>query len=178
MGAAACLDRPPRAHCRSGLYAYERYSAAREAIVYDTRPAEVTNLTVTVSATGTIQPITQVDVSSELSGVIRSVNVDDNSIVRKGDTLATLDTERLLAQKAKSEAQLAGAQAKLMDAEATLDQRQTAPTASRTSASVASRPSRTCNRPRLTLPAPRRRWPWRKPMPLLPGPISPSSKPT
>ncbi|MFT3672820.1 efflux RND transporter periplasmic adaptor subunit [Aestuariivirga sp.] len=109
-----------------GLYAYERYSAAREAIVYDTKTAEVTNLTVTVSATGTIQPITQVDVSSELSGVIRTVNVDDNSIVKKGDTLATLDTERLDAQKAKSEAQLAGAEAKLQDARATLDQRQTA----------------------------------------------------
>lgn len=108
-----------------GIYAYERYAAARGAIVYDTSPAEVTNLTVTVSATGTIQPITQVDVSSELSGVIRTVSVDDNSIVKAGDTLATLDTERLEAQKARAAAQLAGAQAKLAEARATLEQRQT-----------------------------------------------------
>jgi HlyD family secretion protein len=108
-----------------GIYGYERYSAAQEAIVYDTKPAETGNLTVTVSATGTIQPITQVDVSSELSGVIRSVKVDDNSIVKAGDTLATLDTERLEAQKARAEAQIAGAEARLAEAKATLDQRKT-----------------------------------------------------
>ena len=41
-----------------------------------------------MSATGTLQPLTQVDISSELSGVIRSVSVEENQQVKKGDVLA------------------------------------------------------------------------------------------
>ena len=55
-------------------------------------PAEIGDLTVEVSATGTLQPLTQVDISSELSGVMRSVSVEENQQVKKGDVLAELDT--------------------------------------------------------------------------------------
>ena len=48
-----------------------------------------------MQATGNIQPTTEVEVSSERSGVIRTVNVKANSLVKKGDVLAELDTERL-----------------------------------------------------------------------------------
>jgi HlyD family secretion protein len=108
-----------------GYYGYSRMTAANAAIVYDTVPAKILDLTVTVSATGTIQPITQVDVGSELSGVVRKVTVDDNSIVKAGDVLATLDTQRLEAQKAKAEAQIVAAEARLAEARATLAERQT-----------------------------------------------------
>jgi multidrug efflux pump subunit AcrA (membrane-fusion protein) len=37
--------------------------------------------------TGTLQPLTQVDISSELSGVVRTVAVDENDLVHKGDVL-------------------------------------------------------------------------------------------
>ena len=57
------------------------------------RRSNAGKLIVTVTATGTVQPTTQVDVSSEMSGVIRTVNVDANSIVKKGDVLAALDVE-------------------------------------------------------------------------------------
>jgi HlyD family secretion protein len=72
-----------------------------------------------VTATGTVQPITQVDVSSTLSGILSEVRVDDNSLVKAGDILAKLDTTKLEAQRARSAAQLAIAQAKLQDTQAT-----------------------------------------------------------
>ena len=59
-----------------------------------------------MQATGNIQPTTEVEVSSERSGVIRSVNVKANSVVKKGDVLAELDTERLQAELARDRAAL------------------------------------------------------------------------
>lgn len=103
-----------------GWYGYQSYSAAGAKITYDTLPATTADLTITVSATGTIQPITQVDVGSEMSGVVRDVNVDDNSIVKAGDVLAVLDTERLQAQKLRARAQIAAAEARLAQAKTSL----------------------------------------------------------
>ena len=109
-----------------GIVSYWYYSSSATAsgVVYDTLPAVQTPLTVTVTATGTVQPTTQVDVSSEISGVIRTVNVDANSIVRKGDVLAALDVKRLTAQLARAKATLTAIEAKLADAKATLNQKQ------------------------------------------------------
>ncbi len=95
-------------------------------ISYDTAPATVKTLQVKVQATGNIQPTTQVDVSSERSGVIRSVNVKANSLVKRGDVLAQLDTERLEAELARGKAALAATEARLEDAKATLVEKQTA----------------------------------------------------
>ncbi|TJW21499.1 MAG: biotin/lipoyl-binding protein, partial [Mesorhizobium sp.] len=64
----------------------------------------VADLTVEVSATGTLQPLTQVDISSELSGVVRSVAVNENQQVKKGDVLAALDTAKLEVQIERAEA--------------------------------------------------------------------------
>ncbi|MCA9668711.1 MAG: biotin/lipoyl-binding protein, partial [Myxococcales bacterium] len=76
-------------------------------------------LVVTVSATGNLQPTNQVDVGSELSGVIAAVLVDDNDRVKKGQLLARLDTTRLAQQVARSRATLASARARLLQARAT-----------------------------------------------------------
>lgn len=78
------------------------------------------NLTVEVSATGTLQPLIQVDISSELSGVVRSVAVAENQHVAKGDVLAALDTTRISAQVERGEASVKAAEAKLADARTTL----------------------------------------------------------
>lgn len=97
---------------------------AGTAISYDTAPAERKTLVVRVQATGNIQPTTEVEVSSERSGVIRAVNVKANSLVKKGDVLAELDTERLEAELARDKAALAAAEARLADAKATLAEKQ------------------------------------------------------
>lgn len=87
-------------------------------------PASQRGLVVTVQATGNIQPTTEVEVSSERSGVIRTVNVEANSLVKKGDVLAQLDTERLEAELSRVKASLAAAEARLEDAKATLTEKQ------------------------------------------------------
>ncbi|TIT56775.1 MAG: biotin/lipoyl-binding protein, partial [Mesorhizobium sp.] len=71
---------------------YQWYAGTPTRIDYTTVPAAKADLTVQVSATGTLQPLTQVDISSELSGIIRSVSAEENQQVKKGDVLATLDT--------------------------------------------------------------------------------------
>ena len=93
-------------------------------VSYETAPASRQELLVKVQATGNIQPTTEVEVSSERSGVIRTVNVEANSIVKKGDVLAQLDTERLEAELARVNASLAAAKARLENAKATLTEQQ------------------------------------------------------
>jgi HlyD family secretion protein len=83
-------------------------------------PADRTDLTVIITATGSVQPTKQVDVSSELSGTVRSVFVDYNSPVRVGQALAELDTDKLKATLNSSRAKLTAAKARVLDAEATL----------------------------------------------------------
>lgn len=78
------------------------------------------DLTVVVTATGSVQPTDEVDVSSELSGIVRSVFVDYNSIVKVGQKLAELDTDKLEATVQDSRARLAAAEAAIEEAEATI----------------------------------------------------------
>jgi HlyD family secretion protein len=77
-------------------------------------------LLVTVTATGTLQPINQVDVGSEVSGIIDRVLVDFNATVKAGQVLAELDTQQLDARVASANAALAVAQASLIQAQATV----------------------------------------------------------
>ncbi len=93
--------------------------ATTQQIFYRTVPIEPGSLTVEVSATGTLQPLTQVEISSELSGVVRSVDAEENQRVSAGDVLAQLDTTRILAQIERAEANVAAAKARVVDAEVT-----------------------------------------------------------
>jgi HlyD family secretion protein len=74
------------------------------------------SLTVTVTATGTVQPVALVEVSSEISGIVRKVNVDYNSPVKKGSVLAELDKSTLEASAASARASLAVANANVAKA--------------------------------------------------------------
>jgi HlyD family secretion protein len=102
--------------------AYAAYGRPAATLTYTTVPAEIGNITVEVSATGTLQPLIQVDISSELSGVVRSVAVVENQRVKKGDMLAALDTVRMSAQVERAEASAKAAQAKVTEAKTTLDE--------------------------------------------------------
>jgi HlyD family secretion protein len=77
-------------------------------------------LSVTVTATGSAQPITQVNISSELSGTVRRVLVDYNSPVKAGQTLAELDTDKLKATIESGRAKLNAAKASVANAAATI----------------------------------------------------------
>ncbi|MEQ1942956.1 efflux RND transporter periplasmic adaptor subunit [Mesorhizobium sp. VNQ89] len=93
---------------------------------YVTAPVEPGDITVQVSATGTLQPLIQVDISSELSGVVRSVSVDENQSVKQGEVLAELDTTRLEAQIDGARASVKSAEAKILESKTTLTESQQA----------------------------------------------------
>ena len=87
---------------------------------YQTQVAERRSLTVTVTATGTLQPTNQVDVSSELSGIVKSVEVTYNDRVKVGQVLARLDTSKLESQVLQFRASLDSARGKLLQVQATV----------------------------------------------------------
>lgn len=89
-------------------------------IIYDTREVTQGELVVTVVATGTVQPTTQVEISSELSGTLLTVDADFNAEVVEGQVLARLDDTKLAAQVLNSEASLQASKARLASAEATV----------------------------------------------------------
>lgn len=99
---------------------YFTSSGSGERVRYSTQPAARGNLTVLVTATGSVQPTNQVDISSELSGTVRRVLVDYNSKVDVGDLLVELDTDKLKATLDSSEAKVVASRAKIRDTEATV----------------------------------------------------------
>lgn len=90
-----------------------------DTVQYKTQTVQSGNLVITVTATGTLEPTNQVDVGSELSGIVRTVEADYNDQVTVGQILATLDTSKLEAEVMKSKASLLSAQANLLQAKAT-----------------------------------------------------------
>jgi HlyD family secretion protein len=110
----------------AGIVGYQWYAGSPARIDYTTVPAAIADLTVAVSATGTLQPLTQVDISSELSGVVRSVSVNENQQVKKGDVLAALDTAKLEVQIERAEASAKAAAASVEDATVTLNENEKA----------------------------------------------------
>jgi HlyD family secretion protein len=89
---------------------------------YKTESVKRGELRVTVTATGNLAPTNQVEVGSELSGIVETVAVDYNDRVKVGQPLAVLDTTKLKAQVLQSKASLASAQAKVLSAEATVEE--------------------------------------------------------
>lgn len=90
------------------------------ALRYETRVVKSGDITVTVTATGTLQPLNQVDVGSELSGIVDEVLVDYNDRVAAGQVLAKLNTDRLVADVVEARASLASKRAKVQEAKATV----------------------------------------------------------
>ncbi len=78
---------------------------------YVTRPVTYTDIAASVTETGTINPVDQVQVGSQVSGTIASINVDYNSRVKKGQVLATIDPAPFQAAAQQAGAALAAAQA-------------------------------------------------------------------
>ena len=75
-----------------------------------------------VVATGKIQPITKVEVKSKASGIVEKLYVDINNVVHKGQQLAQLDQQEIVAQVEAQRAQLGAAQANVGTYEANIEQ--------------------------------------------------------
>ena len=85
---------------------------------YKTEPVTQTDIAITVNATGTLQPLNQVEVGVEISGTLAEVLVDFNDEVRAGDVLARIDTEQLEAARKQAAASLNQSRARLSEARA------------------------------------------------------------
>jgi HlyD family secretion protein len=89
---------------------------------YTTEPVTMGKLVVKVSATGNLQPTNKVEVSSELSGMVSAVLVDENDRVKKGQLVARLDLSKLEDAVTKSRATLAAGEAQVLEAQATVEE--------------------------------------------------------
>ena len=99
-----------------GLFLFGRGGGA--GTQYTTQEVTRGDLTVTVTATGNLEPRNQVDIGSELSGTIRSVTADVNDTVKAGQVLTKLDTSRLEAQVLQAQSSLASAEARVLQSAA------------------------------------------------------------
>lgn len=108
----------------AAFVAYRIWSAPDEAAgpAYRTEPAEVGTLVVRVAATGNLKPTNQVEIGSEISGIVTEVLVDANDPVVRGQVLLQIDTTRLNAAVATSSASLQVAQAQVEQARATQEE--------------------------------------------------------
>ncbi|MBR1378952.1 MAG: efflux RND transporter periplasmic adaptor subunit [Bacteroidaceae bacterium] len=82
-------------------------------VTYTTATAEVQNVSTSITATGTIEPVTKVDVGTQVSGIIDKIYVDYNSEVHKGQVIAELDKTNLLSELASAKSNLTNAQSNL-----------------------------------------------------------------
>ncbi len=90
-------------------------------LAYQTAPVQKGPLSVTVSATGNLEATNQVEVGTELSGIITRMTADYNDTVQKSRPLAYLNAVKYEAAVAKSRAEVAGARANYTEARATRD---------------------------------------------------------
>lgn len=101
---------------------YRSQNNAAVAVHYATLPVTRGDLVVTVSATGTLKPVNEVEVGIEVSGTIKTVDVDYNDRVQVGRILARIDTSKLDAQVLQSESALESARAKVRQVQATIQE--------------------------------------------------------
>lgn len=80
---------------------------------YATSKAEVQNISTSITATGTIEPVTKVEVGTQVSGIISKIYVDYNSIVTKGQVIAELDRTNLQSELVSAQSNLQNAQSNL-----------------------------------------------------------------
>jgi len=97
---------------------YLRKEKSAKVLTYTTAEVKTGTILNTVTATGTVQPVKQVDVGTQVSGVIKKLYVDYNSVVKQGQLLAELDKTPLLEQLASAQADLQTATVQLTYQEA------------------------------------------------------------
>lgn len=117
-----------------GFYYWSNRASAAD---YMTAKVERGNLRNTVTATGTLQAVTTVQVGSQASGTISALYADFNSRVKKGQVIAQLDPAQAQAQVAQARANLEQAQAAVRQARANAGQSRAGVAAARAKASAA-----------------------------------------
>ena len=82
----------------------------QEKVTFETAKVEKGNIQTTITATGTIEPVTSVTVGTQVSGIVAKLYVDYNSVVKKGQVIAELDKTNLISELNTARANLSSAQ--------------------------------------------------------------------
>ena len=96
----------------------------KETVSFDTATVGQTNIQNSITATGTIEPVTSVTVGTQVSGIVSKLYVDYNSVVKKGQVIAELDKTNLLSALNQAKAMLESAQAQVRSAESDVQKAQ------------------------------------------------------
>lgn len=96
-----------------------------ETVSFDSAKVENTSISTSITATGTIEPVTSVTVGTQVSGIVAKLYVDYNSVVRKGQVIAELDRTNLISELNAQKANLASAQSALNYRQANYNRYQT-----------------------------------------------------
>ena len=86
-------------------------SSAKHKVTYVTATVNKGEISESVTATGTIEPVTEVEVGTQVSGIIDKIYVDYNSVVTKGQLIAEMDRVTLQSELASQRAAYNGAKA-------------------------------------------------------------------
>ena len=97
------------------IIAYNLLSGGKkeEKVSFDTAKVEMGNIQTSITATGTIEPVTSVTGGTQVSGIVSHLYVDYNSVVKKGQVIAELDRTNLISELNAQKASLASAQSSL-----------------------------------------------------------------
>ena len=99
-------------------------NAKANGVKYETRKVRRCTITEVVEASGTINPVNTVSVGSTVSGLIKEIYVDFNSVVKKGQILAQIDPANFQASVDQATAQINNAQANLANTQAVMEMSQ------------------------------------------------------
>ncbi len=97
----------------AAVVAFFALDKKEDGVTYATATVATSNISTSVTATGTIEPVTSVSVGTQVSGIVAHLYVDYNSIVKKGQVIAELDKTNLLSELASAKANLASSKANL-----------------------------------------------------------------
>ena len=97
----------------AGIIATVVNKGKNEVINFQTAQVEPGEISTTITATGTIEPVKTVDVGTQVSGIVKRLYVDYNSVVRRGQVIAELDRTNLLSDLSSMQARLRSAQIEL-----------------------------------------------------------------
>ncbi len=99
--------------CLAAIIYFMAGGNKEEKVSFETATVEKQDISTSITATGTIEPVTSVTVGTQVSGIVSKLYVDYNSVVKKGQIIAELDKTNLISELNRAKADLSSAQSTL-----------------------------------------------------------------
>ena len=94
-------------------WSFLRGGKKEEKVSFETAKVEKSDIHTSITATGTIEPVTSVTVGTQVSGIVSKLYVDYNSVVKKGQVIAELDRTNLISELNTAKANLASSESSM-----------------------------------------------------------------